>query len=79
VLRTANSGTIEFNLDVKDGIIHDLKIFGDYFNMYDTEIIENALRNVPHSVPKIEEVLAQFNLGEFFNNLTLEEFIEGMF
>ncbi|MCX6243274.1 MAG: lipoate--protein ligase [Bacteroidetes bacterium] len=79
VLRTSNSGTIEFNLEVKDGIIMEIKIFGDYFNMYDTEIIEDALRNVPHSSPKIREALAMYNLGDYFNNLTIEEFVEGLF
>jgi len=79
VLRTANSGTIEFNVEVKDGIILKIKIFGDYFNMYDTEIIENALSNVPHSVQPIRQVLASYNLGDFFNNLTLDEFMEGLF
>ena len=78
-LRTANSGTIEFNVDVKDGIIKEIKIFGDYFNMNDTEVIENALRNVPHSGSEIKEALAGFNLGDFFDNLTLEEFMKGLF
>jgi lipoate---protein ligase len=79
VLRTEKSGTLEFNVEVKDGIILEVKIFGDYFNMYDTEIIENALRNVPHTYDRIKEALAGFHLGDYFNNLTLEEFMEGMF
>ncbi len=78
-LRTTNSGTIEFNIDVTDGIIQDMRIYGDYFNRYDTEEIENALRYVPHSVVKIREALATYNISDYFNNLTLEEFLEGMF
>jgi lipoate-protein ligase A len=73
------SGTLEFNIDVADGIIRDIKIFGDYFNMSDTEEIENVLRNVQHSEVKIREALAQYTISDYFNNLTLDEFMEGMF
>jgi lipoate-protein ligase A len=79
VLRTENNGTLEFNIDVTDGIIRDIRIFGDYFNMFDTEEIEKALRNVQHSGDRIREALAPYNISDYFNNLTLEEFLEGMF
>ena len=79
VLRTLNSGTLEFNVDVTDGIIRDIRIFGDYFNMCETEEIENALRNVQHAEGKIREALSPFTISDYFNNLTLDEFLEGMF
>jgi lipoate-protein ligase A len=79
VLRTQNSGTLEFNIDVSGGIIRDVRIFGDYFNMCDTEEIENALRSVAHNEGKIREKLKPFNISDYFNNLTVEEFIQGMF
>jgi len=79
VLRTNNSGTLEFNIDVTDGIIRDIKVFGDYFNMCDTEEIENALRNVQHAEGKIREALSPYNISDYFNNLTMNEFMEGMF
>lgn len=79
VLRTQNSGTIEFNIDVTDGIIRDIRIFGDYFNMCDTEEIENALRNIQHSKGKIREALSPYNISDYFNNLTVDEFLEGLF
>lgn len=79
VLRTNNSGTLEFNIDVTDGIIHDIRIFGDYFNMCDTEEIEKALRNIPHSEGKIREALAPYNISDYFNNLSIKELLEGMF
>ena len=74
-----NSGTLEFNIDVTDGIIHDIRIFGDYFNMCDTEEIEKALRNIPHSEGKIREALAPYNISDYFNNLSIKELLEGMF
>lgn len=79
VLRTNNSGTLEFDIDVTDGIIRDIKIFGDYFNMCEPEEIENALRNVQHAEGKIRNALAPYNISDYFNNLTVDEFVEGMF
>ena len=79
VLRTHNSGTLEFNIDVADGIIRDIRIFGDYFNMCEPEEIENALRNVQHAEGKIRDVLTPYKISDYFNNLTVDEFVEGMF
>jgi lipoate-protein ligase A len=79
VLRTQNSGTLEFAIDVVDGTIRDLRIFGDYFSLCETEVIENVLKNVPHSEVKIREALKPYNISDYFNNLTIEEFLEGMF
>jgi lipoate-protein ligase A len=79
VLRTNNSGTLEFNIDVTDGIIRDIKVFGDYFNMCEPEEIENALRNVQHTEGKIRDVLTSYNISDYFNNLTVDEFVAGMF
>ena len=79
VLRTHNSGTLEFNIDVTDGIIRDIKVLGDYFNMCEPEEIENALRNVQHAEGKIRDVLTPYKISDYFNNLTVDEFVEGMF
>lgn len=78
-LRTENSGTIEFDLDVEDGMIRDIRIYGDYFNLYDTEDIEAALTGVAHQQDSIRRALNIFKIGDYFNNLTLEEFMEGLF
>jgi lipoate---protein ligase len=79
ILRTDNSGTIEFDLDVHDGVIRAVKIFGDYFNKFDTEDIEHALRGVNHEDEAIRIALSAFNIGDYFANLTLDEFMKGVF
>lgn len=79
ILRTEHSGTLEFNLDVKDGMIGKVKIFGDYFNKYNTEDIESALTGVRHEEAAIRAALSGFRIGDYFNNLTMDEFLKGMF
>ena len=79
ILRTEKSGTIEFDLDVKNGIIIHIKIFGDYFSKFDTEEIEEALMGVSHEEAAIRQALGVFKLGDYFANLEMEELLEGMF
>jgi lipoate-protein ligase A len=79
VLRTEKSGTIEFDLDVRNGTIMMIKIFGDYFGMLDTEELEVALTGILHSEPEIRTALNSFNIGDYFNHLTVEEFLTGLF
>jgi lipoate---protein ligase len=79
VLRTDHSGTIEFGMDVVDGYIRNVKIYGDYFNLYDTDDIEKALSNIPHREDAIRKALAPYNIGKYFANLDLEELIKGLF
>jgi lipoate-protein ligase A len=79
VLRTEKSGTIEFDLDVRNGTIIMIKIFGDYFGMLDTEDLEVALTGVSHSEPEIRKALDSFKIGEYFNHLTVEDFLTGLF
>jgi lipoate-protein ligase A len=79
VLRTEKSGTIEIDLDVNNGTILHAKIFGDYFGRFDTEEIEAALTGVAHQEPVIRGVLQKFNIGEYFEGLTFDELMTGMF
>ena len=79
MIRGENSGTIEFDLDVRNGTILHLKIFGDYFSKYDTEEIESALIGIAHNEDDLREALKPFNIDDYFAGLTVKELIDGMF
>ncbi|MCX6307184.1 MAG: lipoate--protein ligase [Bacteroidetes bacterium] len=79
VVRTEKSGTIEFDLDVHNGTIMHIKIFGDYFSKFDTEEIEHALTGVVHHEHDIQKALEPFIIDNYFSGLTTSEFLEGMF
>jgi len=79
VLRTVKSGTIEFDLDVQNGIIMQIKIFGDFFGKHDVEEIENSLKGIAHREDTITQALKPFPVSEYITNLTLKEFLQGMF
>lgn len=79
ILRTSSSGTMEFDLDVQNGTILHIKIFGDYFSKFDTEDIEQALTGVAHEESAIRKALENFVLQDYFANLSVEEFLQGVF
>ncbi len=74
-----NGGNIEFNLEVKDGVIEKVKIFGDYFSVWDTSEIENLLINLHHDKFEITNKLKNIDINAYFKNVSLEEFVNGLF
>jgi len=72
-------GTIEMNLDVEEGIIKKIKIFGDFFNKKDIEEVEAALIDIAHHEPSIRQVLSHFTIDEYFHHITADNLIEAMF
>jgi lipoate---protein ligase len=74
-----NGGSIQFNFDVRDGVIRNARIYGDYFGLRDTEEIERMLINVPHRQEAISKVLSSIDIDHYFKNVNPDEFINGMF
>jgi lipoate---protein ligase len=79
VMRTEKSGTIEFCLEVKNGIILNAAIYGDYFSLYDPKEIEDVLANIPHQEEAIRKAVSSFNIQDYFAKLSVDEFLAGLF
>jgi len=72
-------GTLEMNLDVQQGIIKKVKIYGDFFNEKDISDIETVLENTPHEENGIRKVLDQYQIGKYFHNMTTDDLLSAMF
>ncbi|MEI7662386.1 MAG: lipoate--protein ligase [Bacteroidota bacterium] len=79
IIRTEKSGTIEFDLDVQNGTIRHIKIFGDYFNKFETEEIETALTGTVHQPDAIRKALLPFDIDNYFAGISEGELMEGLF
>jgi lipoate-protein ligase A len=79
ILRTEKSGTIEFDLDVRNGSIMMIRIFGDYFGKLDTEELEQLLTGSTHEEEAIRAKLNGIVMGDYITNLDMETFISGLF
>ncbi len=72
-------GKIEFDLDVENGIIRNIKIFGDFFNTRDTEELEDLLKGCRHEKRAVGERLSSIEIGLYLLQVEKSEFIDGMF
>ena len=79
VVRTENSGTLEFCMDVQNGTIIKTRILGDYFSHSDPMEIETVLADIPHEENAIRKALSLFDISKYFSKLTMDELVNGLF
>jgi lipoate-protein ligase A len=72
-------GVLQIHFNLSNGLIRDLKVFGDFLGIGDTEVISNALESVKYNEIACREKLSVFLFNEIFINITLDDFIECLF
>ncbi|MCT6868328.1 MAG: lipoate--protein ligase [Apibacter sp.] len=68
-------GSIDLKLNVQDGIITAIKIYGDFFGVGNLEDIENKLIGKKYTKQSVAESLRGLDLSLYFGKITLEEFL----
>jgi lipoate-protein ligase A len=68
-------GLIDIRMDLKEGRIREIKIYGDFFGVGDVADIENALRGKRYEEAEVREALASLDIKHYFGNLELDDFI----
>lgn len=69
-------GEIDLRIDVHDGKINAIKIYGDFFGKESVTEIEELLMNTRYSPEDIEKVLQPVDVQNYFGNIQKEEFIQ---
>lgn len=72
--RFESVGTVEVKLDVDQGEIQEIKIFGDFFGLGEITDVEEELNGVKYEPEAIKEVLEKVDLKKYIGNITAEEF-----
>ena len=73
-LRTGG-GNLEIHLDVQNGIIRHIRIFGDFFNIGDIARLEQSLTGTPHNEACIRQKLKEIHLPDYLVNVTADELV----
>ncbi|MBK8549641.1 MAG: lipoate--protein ligase [Ignavibacteria bacterium] len=68
-------GQIDLRLHVKDGIITDLKIYGDFLGHGELSEIEKKLIGIKYKKDSVTDALKDSDLQLYFGNISLEEFV----
>ena len=69
-------GKVEALLDVKKGLIGQVRFFGDFFGLESREALEKVFTGCPYKEDDIRKRLADFPLEEYFRGVDREEFCE---
>jgi len=72
-------GGVTFKLNVNNGVIESVKIFGDFLGTKDIIDIEHALNHVPFETEAVRQALITFNLDAYFLNITLDNVLSCLF
>ena len=66
-------GFVEVKLNAEKGLIEDIKIFGDYFYIRNTDELESLLKGAEYSRDAVDNILSRIDMSEFFVNISWEE------
>ncbi len=73
-----SGGLVEYNLNVEEGIIKAISIYGDFFGEKNIKDIEEKLLGSKHSLEDIKERLKGLNFEDYMKDISRNEFIEGL-
>lgn len=73
------SGIIDVRLEVMNGILENIKIYGDFFGVGEISELEDKLRGTRYEMNAVSEVLREVDLNHYFGKLTPEQFLALLF
>ena len=73
-----SGGHLEVHLDVQNGIIRHVSIFGDFFHISDISGLEQSLAGTPHNEIHIRRKLEQIDISDYLVNITTDELLQGL-
>ncbi|WP_213950682.1 lipoate--protein ligase [Tepidanaerobacter syntrophicus] len=68
-----DGGEIQVRMNVRDGIITDIKFFGDFMSVRDISEVEKQLKGQKFKNDAIKAALSKLNLKDYFGLISLEE------
>lgn len=70
------AGKIETKIDVKDGIIKSLKIYGDFFGGGEISTVEDMFKGVKYKEEDIKNALDNIDIPYYFAKISKEELLD---
>ncbi len=70
------AGKVESYIKLKDGLIENIKLFGDFFSSREIEDLENGLKGKKYMKNEIAEYLKTVNVSEYFSGFSEEEILD---
>lgn len=72
-------GSIDIRFNVKNGLIRDCKIYGDFFGTQDVALLQERLDGVKYDRDEVRKSVENEPLEKYFGNISKDEFVDLMF
>lgn len=72
-------GTVDLRLNVRDGVIEQAVLYGDFFGVMDKSGLEQALVGLRHRPQDIERALAGIDVGSYISGLNAPQLLQMFF
>lgn len=69
-------GSIEAQMNVSDGKINKIKIYGDFFGLGEISDVEKQLTGVRYDRGELEKVISQIDLKKYFGNIETKDLVD---
>lgn len=73
------AGGIRITLDIKNNVIQQVLMTGDYFTYQEVEPVFERLKKLPYDKSAVRIALQEIDIGEYIMNLSNEELLDVMF
>lgn len=72
-------GNLDVRLNVHNGLISDIKIFGDFFGKNKISELENLLKDSKYEEESVKKIIKTIDLNMYLSNISESDFIDCMF
>ena len=69
-------GIVQAFIEVSKGKIKDIRFYGDFFSEKDATLVEDTLKGLNYDYKVLYEALKDFNMDEYFKNITFENIMD---
>lgn len=69
-------GSIEVHLNVSEGTIEDVKIFGDFFGLGDIKDVEQVLTGIKYDKTTLQEAVETIDIKKYFGAIEVQDLLE---
>ncbi|MGL9744068.1 lipoate--protein ligase [Enterococcus sp. DIV1368e] len=69
-------GSIEVHLNVSEGIIEDVKIFGDFFGLGNIKDVEQVLTGIKYDKATLQEAVETIDIKKYFGAIEAQDLLE---
>lgn len=76
MFKTASGGVVEVYLNVKEGIVNDVNIYGDFFSQHGVSALERALNGTKFTYTDMFNKIEALEIEQYISNVSSKEFVD---